>query len=329
MKKWSLLFSVSILSILLISSKGHLSSDPYSIEPYNGPSLDSMTYRVELGKNLFYDPILSRDSTISCATCHKQELAFTDGLPKGIGIRDQEVSRNSPTLTNVINRPYLLLDGVNPSLEAQVLVPISEHKEFDFHVLLVIDRLTKISKYKELSQKGYGSDITAKVLTSSIAEFERILVSENSSYDQYMNGDKSALSKSQLRGKKLFFEKLYCAKCHNGPDFTNDALTNNGLYKVYADTGRMRKTEKEVDRAIFKVPTLRNIELTAPYMHDGSYSSLLEVIRHYESGGKGNKNQSDIIQPFKLCKKEETDLVNFLKSFTDNEFITNPEFRLN
>tara|TARA_B110000908_G_scaffold39098_1_gene47167 strand:+ start:20 stop:1018 length:999 start_codon:yes stop_codon:yes gene_type:complete len=326
MKKWSLFFATFIVTMLLISSKGRLNDAPISIEQFDNSKADSLAAQIELGKQLFYDPILSRDSSMSCAICHKQELAFTDGLPKSIGIRNQEGSRNSPTLTNVLNRPYLLLDGVNPSLEAQVLVPISEHKEFDFHILLAVDRLNKIPKYQELSQKGYGTEITAKVLTSSIAEFERTLISNQSAYDHYLNGDKSALTRSQLRGKKLFFDELYCAKCHNGPDFTNDALTNNGLYKNYLDTGRMRLTGKEVDRGIFKVPTLRNIELTAPYMHDGNFSSLQDVIQNYKNGGKGNKNQNYIIQPFELSKKQETDLINFLKSLTDYKFISNPDF---
>ena len=329
MKKGRLFFAMFVIAMLLISSKGHLENASCSFQQFDDSQSDSLVYQVELGKQLFYDPVLSRDSSVSCATCHKQELAFTDGLTKGIGIRNQEVSRNSPTLTNVGNRPYLLLDGVNPSLEAQVLVPISEHKEFDFHVFLVVDRLNKNSKYKELAEKGFGSEITPKVLTKAIAEFERTLISNNSVYDQYLNGDETKLTKSQVRGKKLFFDKLYCAKCHNGYDFTNDSLTNNGLYKVYLDTGRMRMTENEIDRAIFKVPTLRNIELTAPYMHDGSFSSLREVIRHYETGGKGSQNQSDIIKPFSLSRKEETDLINFLKSLTDQEFIANPDFNVN
>lgn len=330
MKKWSSIFVFFLFAMLLISGKGQQLTHPHcEIQEFDISTADSLACQIELGRQLFYDPTLSRDSSISCATCHKQKLAFTDGLTKSIGIRDQEVSRNSPTLTNVINRPYFLLDGVNPSLETQVLVPISEHKEFDFQVLLVIDRLNTISKYTELSEKGFGSEITTKILTSSIAAFERTLVSENSPYDHYLNGEKKALTRSQLRGKRIFFDKLYCAKCHCGSDFTNDALTNNGLYKVYADTGRMRLTRKEDDRSIFKVPTLRNIELTAPYMHDGSYSSLLDVIRHYKTGGKGHSNQSDIIQPFTLKKKEETDLINFLKSLTDHEFITNPDFNTN
>lgn len=320
-----------LISSLLIMDPNKRNADSISAFHFLEKDSARVNYsaRIELGKRLFYDKTLSRDSSISCATCHKQELAFTDGLAKSIGIRKQEVSRNSPTLTNVLNRPYLLLDGVNPSLEAQTVVPIQEHKEFDFNIHLIVNRLKQNALYVDLAKKGFDSEITAFVYSKSIAEFERTLISNNSSYDQYLNGDETKLTKSQVRGKKLFFDKLYCAKCHNGYDFTNDSLTNNGLYKVYLDTGRMRMTENEIDRAIFKVPTLRNIELTAPYMHDGSFSSLREVIRHYETGGKGSQNQSDIIKPFSLSRKEETDLINFLKSLTDQEFIANPDFNVN
>ena len=302
---------------------------PFISNSGNTPSkdYDSLYYRIELGKQLFYDPILSRDSTISCATCHKQELAFTDGLAKSRGIRNQEVSRNSPTLTNVGNRKHLLLDGVNPSLEAQVGVPIQEHTEFDFNIFLILDRLAKKPGYVELAQKGYGSEITEFVFKNSIATFERTLVSDNAPFDRYMAGDKKALTKSQLRGKQLFFEKLYCAECHNGPDFTDERFTNNGLYEVYADTGRIRLTEKEIDRAIFRVPTLRNVAVTGPYMHNGSLKTLAEVIKHYESGGKNHPGKSTIVRPFSLTDKEREDLIHFLESLTDQDFLENPEFR--
>ncbi|MCR9171074.1 MAG: c-type cytochrome [bacterium] len=285
-------------------------------------------YRVQLGKHLFYDPILSRDSTVSCASCHKQELAFTDGLPKSIGIRDRMVTRNSPTLTNVGNRTKFLLDGVNPSLEAQVGVPIQEHNEFDFHILLVIDRVNKVPKYAEWAKKGYGSEITDWVLKNSIASFERTLISDNSPYDKFLNGNYAALDNGQKKGMELFFEKLHCAQCHSGPDFTEERLTNNGLYEVYADSGRMRLTEKEMDRAIFKVPTLRNIAVTAPYMHDGSMETLEEVIKHYESGGHSHPGKGEEIVPFELTNEERQNLIRFLEALTDEDFLTNPDYRI-
>ena len=329
MNKVSTLFIAFVIAILVLGAKGHGNRGSYFYASYTGDSLEiASQYQIELGKRLFYDPVLSRDSTISCATCHKQELAFTDGLPKSIGIRNQVVGRNSPTLTNVGNRPYLLLDGVNPSLEAQIAAPIQEHTEFDFHIRLIVERLKRSDMYVELAKNGFNSEITAFVVSKSIANFERALISKDSPYDLFIRGDKNALSKSQLRGKDLFFDKLYCAKCHNGNDFTNDALTNTGLYTHYADSGRMRLTEKEADRAIFKVPTLRNIEVTGPYMHDGSIETLEDVLDHYSSGGKENPAKSPFIQPFSMSNKDKKDIINFLKSLTDERFLSNEEYQV-
>lgn len=288
---------------------------------------DSTYYRVQLGRQLFYDPILSRDSSISCATCHQQNLGFTDGLPKSQGIRNEFVTRNSPTLTNVGNRKHLLLDGVNPSLESQVGVPVQEHSEFDFNIFLILDRLAKIPKYVEWAKKGYGSEITEFVFLNSIASFERTLISNQSPYDRFLNGDENALDASQKRGMHLFFNELYCGKCHNGSDLTNERFTNNGLYEIYADTGRMRLTQKEEDRAIFRVPTLRNIAVTGPYMHNGSIESLLDVIKHYESGGYPHKGKAAEIKPFKLKDSERLDIVHFLEALTDSTFLNNPDFQ--
>ena len=319
-----------ISSLLLLNNNtqgdiGHVSRSPFSTR--DTISLDH-TAQVELGRYLFYEKALSRDSSISCATCHKQELAFTDGLAKSVGIRDQVVSRNAPTLTNVLNRPYLLLDGVNPTLETQSVVPIQEHKEFDFNIHLIVKRLKRNEKYVDLARKGFDSEITAYVYAKSIAEFERTLISNDSPYDKYINGDQQALTESQVRGKTLFFDRLYCAKCHNGNDFTNDALLNNGLYVEYADSGRMRLTEDEEDRAIFRVPTLRNIEVTGPYMHDGSLLTLEAVIEHYAKGGFNHSAKGKEIVPFALTTEEKEDLINFLKSLTDREFLENPDYGL-
>ncbi len=330
MKARLFLLGFVVLSFILIrcASVMNASMDQTASVENDAAILDSTYYRVELGKHLFYDPILSRDSTISCATCHKQELAFTDGLPKSIGIRDRMVTRNSPTLTNVGSRTMFLLDGVNPSLESQVGVPIQEHNEFDFHVLLVLDRLMKNEQYVAWAERGYGTEITEYVLKNSIASFERTLISDNSPYDKFINGNYAALDNGQKKGMELFFDKLHCAKCHSGPDFTEERLTNNGLYTVYADTGRMRLTEKEVDRAIFKVPTLRNIAVTAPYMHDGSLNTLEEVIRHYESGGQLHPGKGSEIVPFDLTDEERKNLLRFLEALTDQSFLTNPDYRV-
>lgn len=316
------LLTIAILGVLSFS-KDFVLIIPKGFPAPEIPADNKLTQaRVELGKKLFFDTIMSRDTTVSCATCHIPEFAFTDRLPKSIGIRGQEVSRNSPTLTNVVYNEHFLLDGVNTSLESQVIAPIQEHTEFDFHVVLIAERLKRIPDYVDLCIEAYNSEPTPFAITHSIASFERTLISGNSPYDKYMFQEKeNALNESELRGMDIFNNKLYCGECHSGFNFTNQSLTNNGLYKSYADSGRMRLTNLEEDRAVFKVPTLRNIAVTYPYMHDGSIATLNDVIEHYSDGGKEHKNKSDIIKPFELTAKEKEDLIAFLHSLTDSSFL--------
>jgi len=284
--------------------------------------------RVELGKKLFFDKILSRDSTLSCASCHVPQFAFTDRKKKGVGIRNQEVGRNTPTLTNIGYSDKFLLDGVNPSLVAQVMVPIHEKNEFDFHIILIAERMKQDSDYVRLCKEAYNSEPNPYAITHAIASFERTLISGNSKYDQFTYlGDSTALSSSQQRGRQLFFEELYCASCHNDFNFTNQALTNNGLYIAYPDSGRIRLTGLEQDRAVFKVPTLRNIAITYPYMHDGSIQTLSEVIDHYSSGGKSHPNKDSIITPFTLSETQKQDLIAFLHALSDSSFIDKSAYK--
>jgi len=292
-------------------------------EPYI-PEGNALTEsRIELGKKLFFDTILSRDSTLSCASCHIPQFAFTDRRAKAIGIRQQEVSRNTPTLTNVAYQDKFLLDGLNPSLEAQVNIPIHEKKEFDFSIIIVAERMKKNPDYVRMSKQAYNSLPSPKVITNAIAAYERTLISGNSPYDKYTyHSDSTALSPSQKRGLELFYNRLYCSECHGGFNFTKGDLTNNGLYLHYADSGRMRLFGNEIDRAIFKVPTLRNIAVTYPYMHDGSVSTLEEVVEHYAMGGMPHQNKSPIIQPFKLSNEEKKDLISFLHALTDSSFLS-------
>ena len=323
MHRFGSFFALFVLVSLMVCCKTY-TTEMTAVEPIDLQA--SKHYKIELGRSLFYDPILSRDTSVSCATCHKQDLAFTDGLPQSVGIKERIGTRNAPTLTNVGNRPYFMWDGVNPSLEAQITAPIQEHAEFDFHILLIVERLKSMPNYVRLARMGYNSEITNWVVLNSIAEFERTLISKDTPYDQFLDGDLNALSPAQKRGYDLFFNKLYCGKCHNGPDLTNDDLTNNGLYEKYQDSGRMRLTQREIDRAIFKVPTLRNIAVTAPYMHDGSFESLEQVLAHYMSGGAQHPNKDKKIVPFDLTKEQQKDVIQFLESLTDSAFLSNPKY---
>jgi cytochrome c peroxidase len=281
--------------------------------------------RWELGKRLFYDPVMSVDRTISCASCHQPGLAFSDQIPVSLGVSDRLGTRNAPSLANVAYQPYLLREGGLPTLEMQVLVPIQEHNEFDFNIVLLAERLNADSTYVEMAMTAYNKPPDAFVITRALACFERSLLSGNSPYDQNLS---NAMTDAQVRGMNLFFsDRTKCSTCHNGFNFTKYAFENNGLYDQYADEGRMRFTLKEEDRALFKVPGLRNIAMTAPYMHDGSFQTLQQVLDHYQSGGKDHPHKNPVLKPLNLTPSEQKDLIEFLKALTDDTFISNPLFK--
>lgn len=275
--------------------------------------------RIDLGKQLFFDPILSRDSTISCGSCHHTDLYFTDGLPLSLGIDSNHAFRNAPSLINVAYQPYMFWDGGVPTIEQQVLAPISNPLEMDFDVNAVVARLQHHAEYVTMFKKAYNQEPSVFALTRAIANYERTLFSGRSAFDEFQYyGNASALSASALNGKNIFFgEKGECFHCHNEFNFTDNSFKNNGLYLQYADSGRARITLLPSDVGKFKVPSLRNIAMTAPYMHDGSIVTLSAVIEHYNSGGKPHPNKSGLIKPLNLTEQEKEDLLNFLLSLTD------------
>lgn len=319
-------------------------SDPnaYNTNPANGlmqipPGFSPMSFpegneftqtRWELGKKLFYDPILSSDNSTSCATCHLPALAFSDNKAFSIGAEQGMGTRNSPTLANVGYHPYFTREGGVPTLEMQILVPIQEHNEFNTNIIELIDKLSANQQYVDMAQTAYNRSVDAFVITRSLATFERSLISGNSPYDQYaFQGNNNALNQAEKRGMELFFStKTNCTACHSGFDFTDYSFQNNGLYETYTDLGRYRLTTNPTDSALFKVPTLRNIALTAPYMHDGSFNTLEEVITHYSTGGANFHNKSEAIQPFTLSTQEQNDLIAFLHALTDHDFVSNALF---
>lgn len=285
--------------------------------------------RWELGKKLFFDNILSIDSSISCGSCHKPHLAFSDNVPTSPGVKDRPGVRNAPSLANVGYHPYLLREGGVPTLEMQALVPIQEENELNHNIVEIAKLLAKKDDYVALSWKAYNREPDHYVITRALGVFERTLVSGNSAYDQYIfQSKKGVLDPQEKRGMMLFFSKrTNCSSCHTGFNFTNYSFGNNGLYETYTDIGRMRVTGKAEDEALFKVPSLRNVELTAPYMHNGSIASLEEVIEHYNRGGFDHPHKSKLIIPLNLSDNEKADLVAFLKSLTDWQFISEPMFQ--
>lgn len=282
--------------------------------------------RIELGRALFYDVSLSADSTKSCASCHQQAYAFADPVALSEGIKGRKASRNTPSLANVAYQQKLLREGGLATLEMQVLVPVQEHNEFDFNLLSVAKRLQRNAYYVRLAKEGYNRNPDEYVITRAIASFERTLLAGNSPYFQYLNQNKKqAMSDSALRGMDLFMgEKTGCGHCHSGWLLTSQGYANNGLYQNYSDPGRMRLTGKPEDEAVFKIPSLHNVALTAPYMFDGSLPTLEAVIDHYAGGGQPHPNRHPAIKPFALSANEKADLIAFLHSLTDGDFIQRP-----
>lgn len=282
--------------------------------------------RWNLGKKLFFDPILSIDSTVSCASCHAPTLAFSDNKAFSLGVNDLLGNRNASPLFNLAYHPYFTREGGVPTLEMQVLVPIQEHNEFNHNIVLIAEELAQDAVYTQMALAAYNRTPDPFIITRALACFERSLLSGNSRYDQHLQNP--IFTPSEQRGMDLFFgNKTNCSSCHSDFNFTNYAFENNGLYEEYEDEGRFRLTNEETDRALFKTPSLRNIALTAPYMHDGSMETLEEVVAHYNHGGKNNPHKSELIQPLHLSQEEQRDLLNFLESLTDESFVENPLFQ--
>ena len=303
---------------------------PSSFSEVTHPDNNEFTEaRWALGKKLFYDEVLSIDSTLSCASCHKSELSFSDDVAFSKGVKNRDGVRNAPSLANVAYHPYFTREGGVPTLEQQVLVPLQEHNEFDFNIVLAGERLARDSIYIAMSMAAYNRVPDYYVITQALANFERSLISKTSPFDSYLfESESNAISTSQKRGMKLFYsDRTNCFQCHSGPNFTNYAFENNGMYENYPDEGRRRLTGLESDEARFKVASLRNCEVTAPYMHDGSINSLAEVIEHYNTGGKEHIIKSEHIRPLNLNTEEKEDLLAFLLALTDNKFLTNPTLK--
>lgn len=278
--------------------------------------------KVELGRQLFYDPILSRDSTISCATCHVQNRAFTDGKSLSVGIYGALTMRNAPTLANIAWQPYMFMDAGVKNLEIQVEGPLFAHNEMDFTYFELNHRLARHPEYVRQIHAVFGTEPNAYAVTRAIAAFERTMVSGNSRFDRfYFKNEPNALTEAEKRGWAIFSStESKCLECHKLPFFTDFSFRNIGLYETYADSGRARVTRLSEDNGKFKVPTLRNVELTAPYMHDGSLPNLEAVIDHYTDGIRPHPNLDPLLHKLALGPQQRDDLIAFLKCLTDEPF---------
>lgn len=273
--------------------------------------------KVALGERLFFDPILSGDQTVSCASCHNPDLAFSDGKPRSIGIDGRVGLRNSPSLINVAYQRLLFWDGGSFTLEAQVLAPLENKDEMNAELEPVLQRLRTDTTYIRLFDRAFGEAPSIRSLTQAVAAYQRTLVSTGSRYDQYVAGQTDALTTQERAGLDLFNGKAGCVTCHAGPLFTNFSFENKGLSMALADSGRARITGLSSDFGKFKVPSLRNVALTAPYMHDGRFSTLETVLQHHNQGGSHTRNQSPMIKAINLTPEETSAIVAFLHSLTD------------
>ncbi len=275
--------------------------------------------KIELGKMLYFDPRLSKDGTVSCATCHNPILGYSNGVPFSAGFKGQLGNRNSPTTLNRLYSTLQFWDGRAKSLEDQAMRPVQNPVEMANTVEGMIANLDKISGYKPYFQKAFGSEeITADHVAMAIASFERTLLSGNSPFDRFQAGEQDAVSDSAKRGFAIFMTKGNCKECHPLPNFTDEKFHNIGvgMNKPKPDLGRYEVTKDEKDQGAFKTPTLRQIAETAPYMHDGSVQTLEEAVEIYDRGGEKNPCLDEKIKPLHLTRTEQADLVAFLKSLT-------------
>jgi len=323
---WLATLAAAVLTACAVDPQSATDAEPLVDVP---PGFAEQTYppdnvptpeRVALGKRLFYDLRLSNANDVSCGTCHDPAKAFTDGLPTSRGTSGRMGVRNAPSLANVGYLPALMREGGVPTLEMQILVPIQEHAEFDLEAPFLVSRLSVDSALQQMSRWAYSRPLDIWVITRAIASFERTLVSGRS------RADEGRLSDAERRGKEIF-HRVGCGTCHGGPLYTNNRMACNGLLESYADRGRARLTNNASDEAVFRVPSLRNVGRTAPYLHDGSIASLTVVIQRYNSGGYPHPNKDMLLKPLNLSASECDDLEAFLLALTDDRFTTNPRFR--
>lgn len=296
---------------------------------------------IELGRMLFYDPILSRDSTVFCGNCHQQQRGFTDGKAVSTGFAGRTGRRSAMSLVNVgFHQKGLFWDGRADQLEDQAVHPVQDSVEMNLDWALAVQRLQQHETYPRHFRRAFGikqrEDITQDLVIKALAQFERTLISKDSKFDRWRRGE-AELTAAEQRGYEIFFDTsnelphAECGHCHVDPLFTTLDYENNGIQVVenldgFPDKGRGEVTENQFDNGKFKVPTLINIAQTAPYMHDGRFKNLEEVLDHYASGGHFAENVSANVRKLNFNERDKQDLIAFLNTLTDSVFLNNPAF---
>jgi cytochrome c peroxidase len=289
--------------------------------------------KADLGRLLYFDKRLSSDGTISCASCHNVPCGYSDCKEIAVGIKHSKGTRHSPTIINAAYGTIFFWDGRANSLEDQCKGPLGNPKEMtlikDPHEAhkLCVEKVRNISGYKILFKKAFGDEeVTLDKISQAIATFERTILSGNSPYDRYMAGEKTSLSPTQIHGMEVF-KKVGCAICHAGFRFTDGRFQNIGvgMDAPDPDLGRYLITHHQSEWGAFKTPGLREVEHTAPYMHDGSLKTLEEVIDYYDKGGIKNKNLHPLMRPLNLSSDDKKALVTFLKALSGEGWQDNQE----
>ncbi len=323
-------FSLLLAFFIIFSSNfGGKHPSKSSNSTYIFPSTDSLSEEI-LGEILFNDPILSLDSSVSCASCHIKEYAFADTVPFSKGMNGSKGKRNAPSVMNTAARESLFWDGRAKSLEHQMHFPVQDGLEMALKFSQAVQRVSHHPFYSKAFQKVYRQKPDSSTIVQSIAAFERSLETTNTPNDRWMEDDTlngRGLTPQQISGRNVFrSEKAKCLDCHFTPDFTGDEFWNIGLFngKELNDSGRFSITRNPQDIGKFKVPGLRNVAVTAPYMHNGMFKTLSEVIEYYDNPSKFIKNPINIdhrlSKPLGLSAQEKTDLEAFLRSLTDDQF---------
>jgi cytochrome c peroxidase len=301
-----------------LPAKLALDEVPLGLEQRPVPKESPLTEaRVFLGRRLFFDPILSADNTVACASCHQPSHGFAGIEARPRGIRGQRDARRAPSLFNRAYGKAFFWDGRESTLEGQALRPIEDPAEMGSTVAAALDRLRANVTYKSQFESAFPDGVTAANLSRALASFERVLLRGDSVIDRFRRkGDNKALTAQERHGLWLYESKGRCWRCHTGANFTDETFHNTGVSwgKEPADLGRYAVTKKDEDRGRFKTPTLRGVGLSGPYMHDGSLTSLEEVVEFYNRGGSANPNLDPVLAPLNLSKDEVRSLVAFLKA---------------
>ncbi len=275
--------------------------------------------KIELGKQLYFDGRLSKNNAISCAFCHNPGTGFADSRQTSIGVGGGIGGRQSPTVYNSAFNHVQFWDGRARSLEEQAIGPIHNPVEMAETHEHVVAKLGKVKGYQQQFRAVFGTGINLQSIAEAIAAYERTVLSTNSAFDKYVMGDQKAMDEAAARGLALFKGKARCILCHNGPNLTDNQFHNLGVPQVgpmKEDLGRYNVTRAEKDKGAFKTPTLRSITETSPYMHDGAFKSLEEVVEFMNEGGGRNPNVSPLVKPLGLTPEEKADLLAFLRALT-------------